>query len=154
LEKEVISIAANIPTALGGGNHGHAGIIVEPTKYLFMRGGTAFVNSINPGIYPKGPAANAAPGTRAMADAVHKEQIVHIKIFAGVKQSLKNMILKAVDCDYLLEIKDNTLGFLNQVPRSMTNHLRSQGGAMDFADSKTLPAERFFKYILAEFKRQ
>ena len=62
-----------------------------------MRGGTAFVNSINPGIYPTGPAANAAPGTRAMADAVHKEQIVHIEIFAGVKQSLKNMILKAVE---------------------------------------------------------
>jgi hypothetical protein len=79
LEKELISIAANIPTALGGGNHGHAGIIVEPTKYLFMRGGTAFVNSINPGIYPTGPAANAAPGTHAMADAVHKERLSNSK---------------------------------------------------------------------------
>jgi hypothetical protein len=34
LEKELISIAANVPTALGGGNHRHAEIIVEPTKYL------------------------------------------------------------------------------------------------------------------------
>jgi hypothetical protein len=37
LEKELISIAANVPTALGGGNHGYAGIIVEPTKYLIIR---------------------------------------------------------------------------------------------------------------------
>jgi hypothetical protein len=28
LEKELIAILANIPTMLGGGNHGHAGIIV------------------------------------------------------------------------------------------------------------------------------
>jgi hypothetical protein len=34
LEKELIAIAATIPTTLGGGNHGHAGLIVEPAKYL------------------------------------------------------------------------------------------------------------------------
>jgi hypothetical protein len=36
LEKELIAIAAMIPTALGGGGHGHAGIIIEPVKYLLM----------------------------------------------------------------------------------------------------------------------
>jgi hypothetical protein len=30
IEKELIAILANIPTMLGGGNHGHARIIVEP----------------------------------------------------------------------------------------------------------------------------
>ena len=33
LEKELITIIATIPT-LGGGNHGHAGLIVERVKYL------------------------------------------------------------------------------------------------------------------------
>jgi hypothetical protein len=47
-----------------------------------------------------------------------------------------------VDHDYLLEIEGNTLGFLNQMPRSIINHLRSQGRAVDFADTKTLLAER------------
>jgi hypothetical protein len=42
LEKELTSIAVNVLTALGGGNHGHAGIIVKPTKYLVMTGETAF----------------------------------------------------------------------------------------------------------------
>jgi hypothetical protein len=75
LEKELISIAANFPMAVGGGNHGHAVIIVEPTKYLVMTRGTAFVNPIHPGIYLAGHAANVAAGIRAMAAAVHKEQI-------------------------------------------------------------------------------
>jgi hypothetical protein len=73
LKKELISIAANVPTDLGGGNHGHAGIIVEPTKYPAMMGGTIYVNPVHPGICPAGLAANAAAGTRAMAEAVHKE---------------------------------------------------------------------------------
>ncbi len=85
MEKELISIAANVPTALGDSNLGHAGIIVEPTKYLVMMGGTAFVNPFHPGIYPAGLAANAAAGTRTMAEAVHKEQIAQFEIFAGVE---------------------------------------------------------------------
>ncbi len=79
LEKKLISIAANVPTALGGGNHGHAGIIVEPTKYLVMMGGTAFVNPVHPGIYPAGLTANAAAGTRAMAEAVQKNRLANPK---------------------------------------------------------------------------
>jgi hypothetical protein len=142
LEKELISIAANVPTALGGGSHGHAGIIIEPTMYLFMMGGTAFVIPFHPGIYPAGLAANAAAGTRAMAETVHKEQITQFKIFAGVKQALKDIFLKAVDHDYLLETEDDTLGFLNQMPRSIINHLCSQDGALDFVDTKTLLAKR------------
>jgi hypothetical protein len=150
LEKELISIAANVPTALGGGNHGHAGIIVEPTKYLVLMGGTAFANPVHPGIYPAGLAANTAAGTRAMAEAVHKEQIAQFKIFAGVEQALKDIILEAVDHDYLLEIKDDTLGFLNQTPRSFINHLCSQGGALDFADTKTLLVERDAEWDISE----
>ncbi len=134
LEKELVSIAANVPTALGGGNHGHAGIIDEPTKYLVMMGGIVFLNPIHPGIYPASLAANVAAGTRAIAEVVHKEQIAQFEIFAGVEQALKDIILKAVDHDYLLEIKDDTLGFLNQMPRSIINHLRCQNGALDFCE--------------------
>jgi hypothetical protein len=62
LEKELIAILANIPTTLGGGNHGHAKTIVKPTKYLLMTGGVAFVNTANPGTYPANVSGNAAAG--------------------------------------------------------------------------------------------
>ena len=39
LEKELIAIAATIPTTLRGGNHGHAGLIVEPAKFLINKRG-------------------------------------------------------------------------------------------------------------------
>ena len=38
--------------------------------------------------------------------------------------------------------EDEILGFLNQTPTDMLTHLRNRGGALDFADTKTLLAER------------
>jgi hypothetical protein len=141
LEKELISVAASIPSRLGGGNHGHAGIIPKMAKYLTMAG-VAFTNPIHPGIYPTGLAANAAAGTQAREEAKHKELLAQYKIFKGVEQALKDIILEAVEHDYLLEIKDDMLQFLNQMPRQMIDHLKVRGGTLDFADTKTLLAER------------
>jgi hypothetical protein len=58
--------------------------------------------------------------------------------------------LAATDHNYLLEIEDDTLGFLNQTPKSIINHLRSQGGELDFVDTKTLLAERDAEWDVSE----
>jgi hypothetical protein len=137
LEKELIAIAASIPSTLGGGNHGHAGVIEEAAKYPLMTGGTAFVNPANPGVYPAGLLANAVAGTRAREEAIHKELVAQYEIFKGVEQGLKDIIQEAVEVDYLFKIEDETLGFLNQHPRQMIDHLRNMGGALDFANTKT-----------------
>ena len=142
LEKELIAIAATIPTTIGGGNHGHAGIIIEPAKYLIMTGRTVFAQPGNPGIYPAGLALNAAAGMRAREEALHKELIAQYEIHKGVEHALKDIIIEAVDKDFLLEIEDETLVFLNETPRSMIDHLRNRGGALVFADTKTLLTER------------
>jgi len=63
--------------------------------------------------------------------------------FQGVIQATKDIFMEAVDHEYLLEIEDEILGFLNQTPTDMlTHHLRNRGGALGFADTKTLLAER------------
>ena len=101
LEKEIISIFVNIPTTLGGGNYGHVGVIMDPTDYSTMTGGTAFVNPVNPGIYPADLALNAAAGIRARAEAEHKELVNQFETFEGVRLGTKDLILAAVDNEYL-----------------------------------------------------
>jgi hypothetical protein len=91
--------------------------------------GVAFTNPIHPGIYPADLATNAAAGTQAREEAKHKELLSKYKIFKGVKQALKDIILEAVEHDYLLDIEDDTLGFLNQTPRQMIDQLKVRGGA-------------------------
>jgi hypothetical protein len=141
LEKELITILANIPTTLGGGNHGHAGILMDPARYLVITG-VAFSNPANPGNYPANIAGNVAADVRARAEAEHREEVRQYVTFQGVMQATKDIILEAVDQEYLLEIEDEILGFLNQTPTDMLNHLRNRGGALDFAETKTLLAER------------
>jgi len=150
LEKEIIAILANIPTTLGGGNHGHVGVIMDPIEYSNMTGGTFFVNPVNPGFYPADLALNAAAGTRARAEAEHKELINQFETFEGVRLGTKDLILEAVDNEYLSEIEHDTLGFLNQTPRQMIEHLLNQGGTLDFADTKDLLAERDGEWNVTE----
>ncbi len=71
LVKELVVIAASIPSRLGGGHHGHAGIIVETTKYLNMAG-VPFIDPIHPGI---GLATTAAAGTRAKAEKPNTKKV-------------------------------------------------------------------------------
>jgi hypothetical protein len=141
MEKELTAIAATTPSDLGGGNYGHAGIIVEDAKYTAMTGGTAFNNPVNPGLYPA-IAATVSAGTRAREEALHKGLVREYEIFCGVEAGLKDVILEAVDNDYVLEIEDEILGFLNQTPKQIIAHLRNRGGQLDFADTKKLIEER------------
>ena len=158
----MIAILANIPTTLGGGNHGHAGILMDPARYLVIAG-VPFNNPANPGNYPANIAGNVAAGVRARAEAEHKEEVREYETFQGVMQATKDIILEAVDHEYLLEIEDEILGFLNQTPTDMLTHLRNRGGALDFADTKTLLAEqktengtqvKSHNFTLIELKRQ
>ena len=104
LEKELIAITASIPSTLGGGSHGHAGVIAEAAKSLIVTSGTAFMNPVNPSVYPAGLLVNAIQGTQAREEAIHKELIAEYEIFKRVKQCLKDTIQGAVEADYLLPI--------------------------------------------------
>ena len=115
---------------------------MDPTDYTTMTGGTSFVNPVNPGIYPADLALNAAAGIRARAEAEHKELVNQFETFEGVRLGTKDLILAAVDNEYLNEIEHETLGYLNQTPRQMFEHLLTRGGVLDFADTKDLLADR------------
>jgi hypothetical protein len=142
LEEEIIATLANIPTLLGGGNHGHVGVIMNPMEDNTMTGGINFVNPVNPEIYPMGLAVNATAGTRARAEAEHKELINQYETFKGVHLGAKDLILEAVRNKYLIKIKHEMMGYINQTPRKMLKHLLNRGGALDFADTKELLPQR------------
>jgi hypothetical protein len=63
-------------------------------------------------------------------------------VYEGIKQGTKDIILQAVDNEFLAEIEHKTLGYLNQTPRQMLGHLLNRGGILDFANTKELLAER------------
>ena len=137
LEEELIAIAASIPSALGGGMNGHAGMLLADADYATMAPGTPFVPPVNPGVYPAGVTA----ASRSRMEAEHKEQVKQFHTFVGVGMGLKDLLLKAIDEDYLLEIKHEHMAFLNVTAAQMLAHLRNRWGTVDFVDITALMAE-------------
>ena len=53
LKRELTKITAVVPTKLGGGKHGHVGIVIKDAEYVtFSEGGASFVVPSHPGFYP------------------------------------------------------------------------------------------------------
>jgi hypothetical protein len=74
-------------------------------------------------------------------EAEHKEHVNQFHTFIGVGMGLKDLILKAIDEDYLLEIKHERVAFLNVTAAQMLTHLCNCWGVVDFVDITALMAE-------------
>ena len=138
LEEEHIAIAASILMMLGGSLNGHAGMLLLDADYAMMAVGTPFVAPINPGIYPV-VGVTAVNCLRQVAE--HKDEIKQFHTYAGVGMGLKDLILKAIDEDYLVEIKHERLAFFNVTAVQMMTHLHQYWGSVDFVDITSLMAE-------------
>ncbi len=138
LDDELTAIASSFPSELGGGMHGHAGLIKSAADYDSFAPGTPFVVPPNPGHYPAGPIPAVQ---RAQREAEHKALIVQFQTCIGVSKGLKDLILTAVDEDYVLELRDEGIAYLNVTPFQMLTHLRDRWGSMDYVDITALLAE-------------
>ena len=141
LRKEVAKIAANVPTSLGGGKHGHLGLVLEPAKYTAIsHGGATFEVPTHPGAYPSTVSATAE--ARAREEAEHKAKIREFEIYAGVNNAIKDLIIEAVDEEWLEEIEDDVLGFTNVTVQAMIKHLEDRGGTLDYFETQEIKMKR------------
>ena len=135
LEDELITIASNFHSELGGGSHGHAGLVKSTVDYEILAPGTPFVFPANPGIYPQGVFPAALHGQQ---EAEHNALIRQFQTCVGASKGLKDLIRKAIDEDYLLELKEEGIAYLNMTPLQMLTHPRNRWGTMDFVDVTVL----------------
>ena len=103
LKNQVKANASSVPSNLGGGAHGHLGLVLSPATY-------SMVSNI-PFDQPAHPGALAIPlgTTGPMATVLREQHVEGIRLFrevSGVEKALKQQILKAVDRQWLLAITD------------------------------------------------
>jgi hypothetical protein len=137
LKEELIAVASSISMVLGGWGNGHAGLLLTDVDYNALAPGTPFVVPINPGIYPAGVTA----ATRSWMEAEHNELIKQFQTFIGVGLRLKDLIQKAIQDDYLLELKQERVVYLHVTPFQMITHLRNCWGTIEYMDITSLMAE-------------
>jgi hypothetical protein len=121
-------------------------MLLSNVDYATMAPGTPFVAPLNPGVYLIGvTAANCS-----RMEAKHKEQINQFHTFARVGMGLKDLILKAIDEDYLLEIKHECVAFLNMTAVQMLTHLCNHWEVVDFVDITALMSKCDAPWSMAE----
>ena len=134
LVRELTNAAASIPTTLGGGNHGHVGMIIPEAEYItFSNQGAKFETPKNPGAYPRTvDETNAAVRERQMAEHKAEQEVFHIH--EAVASALRKAIVSCVDDEWLAEIHSETMGYNHRSPKEMILHLRTNGGDLDHMD--------------------
>jgi hypothetical protein len=120
LEDELLRVASSFYSKLGGGAHGHAGLLLSVVDYDAMAPGTLVVFPENPGVYPAGVILAAQ---QSQQEAEHKALIRQIQTCVRVAKGLKELILKAIEEGFVLELRAQQTGYLNVTPFHMMTHL-------------------------------
>ena len=91
--------AASRPTTLGGGQHGHIGLIMTHLLYATIVPNTAYTAPIDPGVLPP-MASNLAVVTRETQKIAHEEARRIYDNHTNMDDALKAQLIDIVD-DYL-----------------------------------------------------
>ena len=141
LRKELGKMAGSVKTKLGGGKHGHLGLVIpEDTYKTISHGSQIFDIPAHPGDYPAQVSTDAA--TREKEVAEHKANKRTCEKCDAVHEFLKEKAIKAIDEEWLVELDDDILGFANVSLLQILEHLTNQGGKLDYIDISKLKKER------------
>lgn len=126
LQRQLFTNARSVPSARGGGLHGHLAILLSDADYI-ARVGVAFVIPIHPGPTPDavGTAAAISVALRAYKDALDD-----VTLYNNLRAALTSQILTAVNSSFLSALEDPDFGFGDVTPFAMLTHLRSEYGTM------------------------
>ena len=141
--------AHSVASDLGGGAHGHYGIVVSPREYAMVPGTIPYVRPAHPGplVIPVGTTQILATGLRAD----HKEEVRLFREVNDVEQRIIKQIVQTIDPTYLKTLRDaNTNTITCNIP-TILQYLFTNYGLID--DSHLTEAEtkiRSFQYDLLD----
>ena len=121
IKNEVKANAHSVASNLGGGAHGHYGLVVDPTEYVMVPGTVPYVRPVHPGALdvPINATNHIALGLRAD----HKEAVRLFRESNDVKQRLIKQIMQSVEPTCMKTLRDvNTHTITCDIP-TILNHL-------------------------------
>jgi len=128
LKKEMYTNTRSVPSTLGGGAHGHLGMIMPAASYQALTG-AAFVPPVHPGPRPVYPPGATQHQIAAIKETYYLE-LAAFTTFSNVQEELKKQILKAVPRAYLTELEDAVFGFADVSAAAMLAHMVTNFGTV------------------------
>jgi len=149
--------AASLTTTLGGGGHGHIGLIMSPPLYATLTA-TPYISPDDPGALPIIPPAATTPA-REQIRIIHKEQRHIFDNHHNMDDALKAQVIDTINDTYICELRNKYTGYLGITTRDLLDHLLDRYGKITPADieeckrkmiepiDSTQPIDVFFQRI-------
>lgn len=121
LETEIKANASSVPSTIGGGQYGHLGLILSPTRYATLVNTVPWVTPVNPG--PFVPPANGTAAQIEAAKDVWRENKNDFAVCQATEKAIVAQIVDAVDKDYIRTLLNRTTGQYSSDIRGVLRHL-------------------------------
>lgn len=128
LQKYLRGATRSIPSKLGGGRHGHLGLIVSDTTYQ-ATAGQVFAYPEEPAADPVLPAGATGP-LIAELRIQHQRREITYHTCQSVMTAARTIIIQAVDPIYLLSFEDATEEYSHLTPMQLLTHLSDAYGRL------------------------
>ena len=121
IKDEIKANAHSVVSNLGGGPHGHYGLVVDATEYAMVPGTIPYIRPVHPGplIVPPGTTQIMATGLRAD----HKESIRLFREVNDVEQRIIKQIVQSIDSTYLKTLRDSNTNTITSNVQTILQYL-------------------------------
>jgi hypothetical protein len=133
LKKEIFANALAVPSLLGGGGHGHLGLVMPAADYIALNGTLAFMSPPVPPPTAVIPTGATAAATSEAVRQWNAAVTIHALV-SKVRAELKKQLIAAVDPRYLETLEDDLLGLATVTTVDMLDHLTIQYGTLTLDD--------------------
>ena len=124
--------AASLSTTLGGGQHGHIGLIMTPTLYATLTE-TPYNEPNDPGVLPFIPPGSTA-AARELINLQYKEERRIYDQHTNMDDALKSQIIDSIQETYINALRNKYTGYLGVTTRDLIDHLLDRYGKITPAD--------------------
>jgi hypothetical protein len=150
--------ASTVPSTIGGGNHGHLGLVIEAPKYLQLTG-VACNAPPNPGPVPLARRPFMTPAEIENERQTHRAALVTFQTYHNCDKALRNQIIAAVEERYIKALRQGIVGYSNRTSYEFLAHLYAHYGTITPAMlqesyscmtqpyNPALPIEMFFEQL-------
>ena len=126
--------AAILPTTLGGGAHGHVGLIMKATLYVKLEA-TSYVTPNEPPLTPDVP-TTATSASRQQLRYQHAEEHRIFTNHVNMDDALKTQFMDAVEEPYVSKLCNHYTGYMGVTTQDLLDHLMDRYGNITVADLK------------------
>ena len=124
--KEIKANANSVPTTLGGGNHGHLGLVITQTAYERIAPGTPYNRPANPGFFDV-----VQDGTQyqiAQAQELHRRNLKAFNEANLIERTLIQQIKEAIEPEYIEGLVNEETGLVvGTIPEIMAYLFETYG---------------------------